>query len=269
MSEHPFNLKGQQKSFGGHGQRDGGIWKSPEFYLRQGIVVAEIVHHGQDDFKLRFVPTEGFSEGETTVAVIGSSFAAGAATGAAVGSIIPGAGTVVGGILGGVAGWLAGDTVGDVIGPTIWTPVGEKGQFNTYDIVQVAESSEGALPPGKYRVEVESKNKWECSFIQPDLGQPQFSLTGEDEEEEKEAGRYIIGPCEPSRRPILANIFHKGPGGLYACAYSIDGMHRCEIHYEEGQFYVEQVQTEIRAGKEYMFLIVADNEWNITFSEGY
>ena len=269
MSEYPFNLKGQQNSFSRNGNRDGETWKSREFYLRQGIVVAEISHHGHGDFKLRFVPTEGFSEGETTVAVIGSGFAAGAATGAAVGSIIPGAGTVVGGILGGVAGWLAGNTVGDVIGPTIWTPVEEKGQFNTYDIVQVAENSVGALPPGKYRIEVESKAKWECRFIQPDLGQPQFSLTGDDEEEAIEAGLYVIGPCEPSRRPILADILHKGPGGLYACAFSIDGMHRCEIHYEEGQFFAEQVKTEIRAGKEYMLLVVADNEWNITFREGY
>ena len=264
MNEYPFNLKGQQRSFSGRGNKDGETWKSVEFQLRQGILVTEISHHGRGDFKLNFVATEGLSGGEATATGIGG----GAIAGAAVGSVVPIVGTIAGGLLGAAAGAFFGE---DVIGRAEWTPAETKGQFSTYDIVRVAESSDDALPPGKYRIEVESKARWECRFIQPDLGQPQFSLTDEDEEEEEiEGGLYIIGPCEPARRPIRANIVHKGLGEFGAFAYSLDGTHWCVIREEQGQFHtIDQVATEIRPGKEYMFLINAEGEWNLTFSEGY
>ena len=249
MSEYPFNLRGQQKSFSGRGNKDGETWKSVEFQLRQGIVVAEISHHGQGDFKLRFTQTESYGGDEK------------------VGSIIE-VGYIAAGFAMGLLEGLLGEE--ERINSIMWKPVETTGRFSTFDIARVSRDGEGALSPGKYRIEVESKAAWECRFIQPDLGQPQIPLTDEDDEvEEIEPGLYVIGPCDPTRRPILAEILHKGPGELYAFAYSVDGTHSCTIHAEEGQFYVEQVQTEIRTGKEYMFLIGADSEWNITFTEGY
>lgn len=269
MSEYPFNLKGVQRSFSG-GRGD--TYKSSEFYLHQGVVIAEITHHGHGECKMRIVPAEGFSEGEAAAAQIGGGAAAGFATGAVLGSIVPVAGTIVGGVLGGLAGWLAGDQIGDLVSPTIWTLADTTGQFSTFDIEQAAEGREDALPPGKYRLEVDSKSKWECRFIQPDLGQADLPLIGEeddDDEETVEPGLYIFGPCNPTQRPLLANVVHTGHGDFVALAYSLDGTHRCIIHGEEGQFYKEQIMTEIRPGKEYMFLIAAASEWSITFSEGY
>ena len=63
MSEYPFNLKGRQENFKGTGSKDGEPEQSREFILEQGVVIAEIEHHGYGDFKLKFVPTGGFSEG--------------------------------------------------------------------------------------------------------------------------------------------------------------------------------------------------------------
>ena len=59
MADYSFDLRGRQSNFEGIGCKDGEAYKSQEFTLTQGIVVAEIVHHGSGDFKLKFVPTEG------------------------------------------------------------------------------------------------------------------------------------------------------------------------------------------------------------------
>ena len=149
-----------------------------------------------------------------------------------------------------------------------------EGQESNVVIFQVDETAEDALRPGKHRLEVDSSGRWECKLIQPNLGQGNTPLTDSDDDEnddigEVEPGLYITGPHLPTRRPILAEVLHKGPGGLYAIAYSVDGTHWCVIHGEEGQFYGEQLLTEIRPGKEYMLWIHAEGKWNITLSEGY
>lgn len=150
MSEYPFNLKGQQNSFGGNGSRDGETWKSREFYLRQGIVVAEITHHGDGDFKLRFTQTESLGGDEK------------------IGSIIE-VGYMAAGFAMGLLEGLLGEE--DRINSIMWKPAETTGSFSTFDIARVSRDGEGALSPGKYRIEVESKAAWECRFIQPELGQ--------------------------------------------------------------------------------------------------
>ena len=272
MSEYPFNLQGRQESFSGSGRKDDETEQSREFSLIQGVVIAEIEHHGYGDFKLRFVPTEGFSEDEATAATIGGGVAAGAATGAAIGSIVPVAGTVLGGLLGGAAGWLAGGAIDDAIAPTIWTPVDDRGKFHTFCIGQVKEDEESALAPGKYRIEVTSKDRWTCRFIQPDLGQSIGPFLDEDDnidEDSIDAGLYVYGPLESGSKPLLANICHSGRGEFYIAAYSVDGTHLCVVFQDEGQFQVEDHQTEIKPGKEYMLYIFADGAWNLNFTEGY
>ena len=272
MSEYPFNLQGRQESFRGSGRKDDEVEVSQEFIIEQGVVVAKIEHHGYGDFKLRFIPTEGFSEGEAAAATIGGGVAAGAAAGAALGSIVPVAGTILGGLVGGAAGWLAGGAIDDAIAPTIWIPVDDRGKFNTFCIVQVKEDEENALAPGKYRIEVTSKDKWTCCFIQPDVGQSLGSFLDEDnniDEDSIDAGLYVYGPFESGSKPLLANIRHSGRGEFFIAAYSVDGTHLCLVFQDEGQFQVEDHQTEIKPGKEYMLYILSDGAWNLNFSEGY
>ena len=277
MSQYPFNLRGKQEHVHGTGLtnsqiQEGIVQRSREFVLTQGVIIADIAHHGYDDFKLQFIPTEGFSEGEATAASLGGAFGAGAASGAALGSIVPGAGTIAGALIGGVVGYFTGNAIGDAIAPTIWTPVDYRGKFDTFRIMRVNEDGENALSPGKYYIEVTSKDRWTCSFIQPDLGQPLGPLAVEDgnlDQASIGAGLYIHGPLESGYRPTLANIYHRGLGEFYAAAYSADGTHQCTVFQETGQFRVEEYQTEIKPGKEYFLYIEADGEWLITFTEGY
>ena len=271
MAEYPFTLLGAQRSYSGSGRRDGETYKSPDFELEPGLVIAEIEHHGRGKFQLRFVPTEGFSEGEATAASMGGALAAGAATGAAIGSIVPVAGTILGGLIGGAAGWLASGAIDDAIAPTIWTPVDDKGQCNIIDVIRVREDDEDALPPGKYRLEVKSQSKWSCHFIQPALGQSSDPLVDEEDDLNQDginAGSYIVGPYKSGTRPLLVNVRHSGGGEFFFTAYASDGTHQYTFA-EEGQFIAEDHQTEIRPGKEYMLVIVADGEWFLSFTEGY
>ena len=281
MSEYPFNLQGDQGNWHGNGLtasqiQEGLVQVSQEFTLTQGVVIAAIEHHGNGDFRLGFVSNEHFIYGEdnTMESSVGGG-AAGAAAGAAIGSIIPVVGTIAGALIGGGAGIFAGSAASDYTEsqPIVWTPVDYNGKLSTFGLAQVNENDENALPPGRYHIEVTSRDRWTCRFIQPDLGQSLAPLVDEaeslDQEGEVEAGLYVLGPYESGSRPMLANIRHRGRGWFYAVAYSADGTHQCTLFEEEGQFRVEEYQTEIKPGKEYFFYIVADGGWQIAFTEGY
>lgn len=276
MAEYPFTLQGTQRNYQNRGMSDGKTYKSPEFELQPGLVIAEIEHQGSGAFQLRFVPTEGFSEGEATAASMGGAVAAGAATGAAIGSVVPVAGTILGGLIGGAAGWLAGGAIDDAIAPRIWTPVDYEGQVETWAFARVGsnEKDDECLPPGKYRLEVKSKSNWSCRFIQPDLGQGMETLLDEEEDENEDAELMeptllMVGPFKPVRRPLLAHIEHNGGGMFDAEAFSVDGTHYCTLYQREGQFYVDDHMTDIIPGKEYILYICADGQWGMSFREGY
>lgn len=268
MSEYPFNLQGKQENWQGTGltaseTQEGHTQCSQEFLLEQGVVIAEIAHHGYGDFKLQFISTEGFSKGETTTASIGGAFASGAATGAALGSIIPGAGTIAGALLGGAVGYFTSGAIRDAMEPGKWTLVDYKGKFNTYLIVRIKDD-ESALPPGKYHLEATSNDRWTCRFIQPELGQALDTLEAEDYGL-NEAGYHIMGPyiCAKS---ALAHIRYSGRGEFYAAAYSVDGTHACTLFEQEGPFHVEGHPTEIIPDKEYFLYVSADSESSLTFN---
>ena len=276
MSEYPFNLRGRQESFKGKGRKDGEAYKSREFILEQGVIITEIQHHGKGEFKLSFVPTEGFTKGEAKAAAYGGGLATGAAAGAAAGSIIPVAGTIAGALIGGVAGYFAGtkagDAIGDAIAPTVWTPVDHEGELDLFDIEQVKDDEEDFLTTGKYRLEVESEKKWSCRFVQPDIGQATDTIIDENIDLNGDLinpGLFVLGPFKSGSRPVLAHLSHNGRGEFYAAAYSVDGTHKCLVFEQTGQFLVEDQQTEIRPGKEYFLYVGADGEWMIAFVEGY
>ena len=52
-----FDLKGSKYASGGTGGDD---YRGKEFTLQQGIVVANITHHGEGQFRLSFAPSEEF-----------------------------------------------------------------------------------------------------------------------------------------------------------------------------------------------------------------
>ena len=259
MADYPFGLRGRQLNFKG-----GEAYESPEFTLAQGVVIAKIRHHGLGDFKLQFFPTELTG---ADVISIGS-----VAAGGVIGSVVPVVGTIVGGILGAGAGFLAGKAIEGAFGPKKLR-FEHEGEMDILYIARIRKDEEGCLTPAKYRLEVESLSAWACRFIQPDLHQSFGSLVEEDDDDYKDAIPSVdclIGPRTSGTRPLLANIRHRGGGRFHAAAYSVDGTHECVLfEREEGQFHVENVQTEIRPGKEYMVVISADGKWSLTFTEGY
>jgi len=213
-------------------------------------VIAKIEHHGYGDFNLKFVPTDGSTATTTGVA-------AGAAAGVAIGSVIPVLGTIIGGVVGAGIGGAIGDSIAG------WKPGDYTGQFSTWAFKQIKEGGENCLPPGKYRLEVESKNRWTCDFIQPALGQSSGTF---DDRNNGDAGFRFWGPVMSSSQPVLATIRHNGVEDFFCVAYSVDGTHQW-IFQEEGQFHISEQQTEIKSGKEYIIYVSADGAWTLNFEE--
>ncbi len=242
MIEYPFNLQGRQESFSGSGHKESEITKSKEFSLTQGVIIAEIEHHGDGDFKLEFVPAEGFGKGVAIAAKV-------------VGKTITNI-------------WAPVDSKGKLNTHAISQV---KKDFLTRAIAQAKEYKGNFLVPGKYRIEVTSQDRWICRFIQPDLGQS--SVTLKDQEcdfiEDGDAGVHILGPLKAGSKPVHVRIGYSGRGKFYAAAYSVDGTHQCLVYKEEGQFQIEPHPTKIKPGKEYILYISADGAWNLQLIEVY
>lgn len=260
MSEYPFNLQGPQESIWGTGTRDD-IEVSHEFYLQQGVVIAEIEHHGRGDFQLSFVHSETNAKANAEANHVIKKMNRTAER---------------------LGHWLTGgrlrvipeeheDYFDDYL-MGIWELEG-KGKFTTLVIKLVKEDNIYSLRPGKYSLEAKSKNKWSCRLIQPDIGQSVDSLGAESKDDlnqdSMDAGQFILGPAKSGPRPVLAHIRHSGLGEFRAAVHSVDGTHECAIFDQKGQFIVEDQQTEIRPGKEYFLYVEADGEWNMVFTEGY
>ena len=273
MSAYLFDLQGDQENWQGTDLteseiQEGMVQVSQEFTLGQKIMIAEIEHHSNGDFRLESISTEHFIYGEDTTAEF--SVGGGAAE-AAIDSIVPVVGTIAGALIGGGAGILAGTAASDDAEswPIVWSLVDYSGKFRTFCIVRVKENDENALPLGKYHIKATSRDRWAYRFIQPALGQSLGPLVCEYEEDYDDAGLHVLGPLESDSRPVLANVHHRGRGAFFAHAFSTDGTHQCILFEEKGQSRVEEYQTKIKPGKEDFFYIGADGEWNMNFAEGY
>ena len=199
------------------------------FTLNQGIAAAQFTHHGEGDFKLKLAARRQRG-------FIGKA-----------------------GRFTKIAG--SGD----------WNIADANGPLQAYAVTRVHKKGDRKISPGEYSIEAEAQGEWSCRIIQPDLGQALAALTDANigGDGENEGPSYILGPYTSGDRPIIAEIRHYGIGNLNACAYSLDGTHQCLIYREQGQFYVQDVHTEIRPGKEYLLFVDSPDGWNIAFSEGY
>ena len=256
-----FDLNGLKGSYQGKGNINGEPETTGSFPLRQGVVVVRIGHEGSDRFELKFARFKAPSERGTIVARAASGLTARGTLGG-----------IVGGAIGAVSG--AAESLGTKSsGRSSWTTGRITGQSDELYVIRVADDSEADLKPGDYQLEVKSGAKWNCEFIQPNLGQSTGQLTDRDENrlggQLAELGVYVLNPQTSGTRPVSANIRHLGAGDFSISAFSVDGTHLCEIYAEKGQFYVEDKQTDMRPGKEYILLVVANGEWNIEFIDAY
>lgn len=162
----------------------------------------------------------------------------------------------------------------DWIRPRFWKPAGRDVALISSDDRKAVPKYESwlSLREGKYRLEVESEHPWQMKLIQPDIGQSDGPLIDAFGAENWESGGVarIVGPYHSNSRPILASIQHRGRGTFAVVALAIDGTHQCRMYYQyEGQFAVEDQQTGIMPGKEYLLYIVADGDWRMELKEGY
>ena len=242
MSMDVFDLKGSKYASGGTGGDD---YRGKEFTLQQGIVVAEINHHGEGQFRLSFAPSEEFQRTRNQEHRVIGTFArlprVGRAAEWASNRIVP------------LGEWQAAETTG---------------RLETLSITRVDAEGGDRINPGEYRMEVASQGQWSCRLMQPELGQSAFALDQVDAEIENQPST-VLGPHISGSRPVIANVRHRGLGHFSATAYSVDGTHHCAIHEGRGQFYVQDLQTAVRPGKEYLILVNSEGGWNLSFREGY
>ena len=253
-----FDLKGPLGSFHGQGNSNGEPEKTGKFPLRQGVTIVHITHNGTGNFELRFSSAEVSGGRQTGAAGLGRR----AMTGAAIG-----------GIVGGVLGATAGAIAGRLLGRQDWTTETLTGEVEDYWVIRIDDENRADLKPGEYQLEVLSESGWKCEFLQPNLGQAVGSLVTDDPRETEgqpgKPGTHILPPQASGRRPVRATIQHSGAGEFKVSAFSVDGTDKVEIYTERGQFYIEDMATEIRPGKEYILMVEADGEWDIDFTEGY
>ena len=273
MTDYPFNLQGKQWTFDGAGRSDGELTKTGDFELSQGVAILS-VEECPDEFRLEVIPAEGIGRGGVSALQVGSGIAAGAA----IGSVVPIGGTVVGAVAGALATLGITGAVGVGIGTAIEKKLGVRAwELAGADmgVMWIRDDDKHALRAGKHRLSVESSGRWSCRILQPSLGQSFGALVEVFDDDDWITGEWMAeswigGPFHSGSRPVLASIHHRGGGEFSITALSVDGTHRCSVfESEEGQFVVEDHQTVIQPGKDYMLAVTTDGEWKLKLSEGY
>lgn len=121
-------------------------------------------------------------------------------------------------------------------------------------------------PDVDYHLEVDSHSAWRCTIIQPDLGQ---SEGGFPHRGGLTTGAMVMGPFRTRARPVRAEIQHEGNIHFQLQFTSLDGTHQTEMFTVEGQCHVEEHETELLPGKEYIACAYGDGPWQIKLTEGY
>ena len=121
-------------------------------------------------------------------------------------------------------------------------------------------------PDIDYHLEVMAHGEWNCTILQPELGQSKGTfphragLTN---------GAIIMGPFRTGPRPVRAQIRHEGSGQFQLQFTSLDGTHQPDVFTAEGQCHVEDHETELLPGKEYIASAYGSGPWEIQLTEGY
>ena len=121
-------------------------------------------------------------------------------------------------------------------------------------------------PDIDYHLEVAAHGAWRCTIIQPDLGQSKgpFPHRGG-----LTCGAMVMGPFRTGARPVMAEIQHGGNSHFQLQFTSLDGTHQTEMFTTDGQCHVEEQETELLPGKDYIACAYGDGPWEIELTEGY
>ena len=121
-------------------------------------------------------------------------------------------------------------------------------------------------PDISYHLEVRTTAAWECTILQPELGQSkgQFPHRGGLSQ-----GAIVMGPFRAGARPVRARIQHEGREEFSLQFSSLDGTHQTELFGGTGQFHIEDHETDLQPGKEYIACAYGSGAWEIELTEGY
>ena len=141
------------------------------------------------------------------------------------------------------------------------------GSTSVTDAYQVIEEMwRDPHPDIDYHLEVDAHCAWRCAIIQPDLGQSggpfphRGGLT---------SGAMVMGPFRTGARPVRAEIQHEGNSHFQLQFTSLDGTHQTQMFTADGQCHIEEHETELLPGKEYIACAYGDGPWQIELTEGY
>ena len=121
--------------------------------------------------------------------------------------------------------------------------------------------------PGiNYHLEIATTAKWKFTILQPELGQSKGTFP---HRAGLSKGAIVIGPFRTGPRPVRAEIDHGGNGEFSLQFTSVDGTHQTEAFTAQAQFHIEDLETGLFPGKEYIACAAGNGPWEIKLSEGY
>ncbi len=135
------------------------------------------------------------------------------------------------------------------------------------DVYLVAEGRwRNPHPYINYHLEVTTMAEWKGAILQPELGQAKGNFP---HRAGLRGGAIVIGPFRTGPRPVRAEIQHSGSGDFTLHFISVDGTHQTESFTAHAQFHIEEHETGLFPGKEYIACASGTGPWEIKLSEGY
>ena len=165
------------KTFSSSGREGVGSGKRSNVELSPGILIVRADHHGDGEFKVDFVRSRFFNRQIVRAArmVSGAAFAvvAGFLVDIALGCFTSAQYVLqlATGVSTALLALAAQPLLSKLFEATVWCPSEGVGTIMQWAVVQVKKGDNRAIPPGKYRLEVQSTGDWLCKFKQPGPGE--------------------------------------------------------------------------------------------------
>lgn len=246
---------------------DGGSSRRSEAELYPGILIAWFDHLGDGEFKADLVKSRIPSRSQVRVlrVVLWTAFAV--IAGASVGTTLDYVTSaqyilqITTGLTTALLTLAGQPLLAKLTEPRAWRLGAGTGTLSNVAVMQVIKGNKGAMPPGRYRLEVQATGEWSFCFRQPKPGE-RFPFGPKDAMGESEPTVY--GPLVFGSRPTIDRV--QNSAGLFqAEAFSVDGKHRSTVYRRSGSFWQGGIETELNPGIEYMIFVQARGSWLLAF----
>ncbi len=148
---------------------------------------------------------------------------------------------------------------------TLFAGTSFQNRTKAWNIWQVTEGEwRDPHPHTSYHLEVNAAGAWRCNYYQARLGEPK----GEFPHRIQDEGGWMYGPFRTGRRTTTLTIEHDQAGPVTVSFYSLDGADLTVLEYD-GQLHLEDEQTGLLPGKEYVMVVDCQGVFRIELNEGY